>query len=145
MEGLSGIDLYDPKLIGLGVGCLFVVYLIVKAVIDAGVDKQMNMPKVKGRWPVLGNAIDMIQNPPWEIMDKWTSEYGPLYRMNVFGRECIVVADPDLLKVSYFFSVFSFRACFVHALFYCPFFRSWSFKPSFLSSRRTWTSPTGFI
>jgi len=85
--------------------CLFAAYVAILCAIIVYIwtyfrrIERLNVPQVEGGYPILGSALDMIKNPPWEVMTEWTMKYGPLYLLHLFGRECLVVSDPALLKV----------------------------------------------
>lgn len=60
--------------------------------------RRMNMPTVPGGVPFLGQVLEMIRSPPWDLMVRWGDALGPIYRFTLFGENCVVVADPALLK-----------------------------------------------
>lgn len=56
------------------------------------------VPGVKGGLPILGQALNLISTPPWDLLTSWVSVYGPLYRFSLFGTQVVVVADPHYMK-----------------------------------------------
>ncbi|KAG5188023.1 cytochrome P450, partial [Tribonema minus] len=66
------------------------------------------VPGVDGGIPILGQAINLVTTPPWDLLTSWVSRYGPLYRFNMFGTQVVVLADPHYIreimntKLSYF-------------------------------------------
>lgn len=67
--------------------------------VDKGVKiRRMNMPAVEGGVFFLGQVFEMIRMPPWDLMVQWMHQLGPIYQFKLFGENCVVVADPALLK-----------------------------------------------
>jgi hypothetical protein len=60
--------------------------------------RRMNMPLVPGGTFILGQALNMIRGTPWDLMVRWMRQYGPVYRFQLFGENCVVVADPKALQ-----------------------------------------------
>lgn len=60
--------------------------------------RRMNMPVVPGGLPFLGQVLELIRMPPWDLMVQWMKKLGPIYRFTLFGESCVVVADPALLR-----------------------------------------------
>jgi cytochrome P450 len=60
--------------------------------------RRMNMPVVPGGLPFLGQVLELIRMPPWDLMVQWMERLGPIYRFTLFGESCVVVADPALLR-----------------------------------------------
>lgn len=60
--------------------------------------RRMNMPIVQGGVPFLGQVLEMIRMPPWDLMVQWMHQLGPIYQFTLFGEHCVVAADPALLK-----------------------------------------------
>ncbi|CAM9630537.1 unnamed protein product [Chrysoparadoxa australica] len=56
------------------------------------------VPGVAGGLPILGQCINMLRTSPWDLMTEWAKQYGPIYRFNLFGTQCIVIADPHYMK-----------------------------------------------
>jgi len=56
------------------------------------------MPVVPGGLPFLGQVLELIRMPPWDLMVQWMECLGPIYRFTLFGESCVVVADPALLR-----------------------------------------------
>lgn len=67
------------------------------------------IPRVKGGLPFFGVAFDMLKSVPWDLMTKWALDYGPIYRFPLFGKDCVCVADPDLLREIMHTQMNSFR------------------------------------
>jgi cytochrome P450 len=47
--------------------------------------------------PVLGNALQVTRAQIHQSVERWASEYGPLFQMQLGPRRLLVVADPELL------------------------------------------------
>ena len=85
----------------------FVVLLLLLAGLNAvfaftspgGKGRNKAIPAVRGGWPFFGQVFDMIKGSPWDTMDKWVAEYGPIYKFHLFGSAAICVSDPVLLEV----------------------------------------------
>lgn len=60
--------------------------------------RRMNMPLVEGGIPIIGQAVALIKTAPWDLMVQWMHQYGPMYRFKLFGENCVVAADPALLR-----------------------------------------------
>lgn len=60
--------------------------------------RRMNMPAVPGGLPFVGQVLEMIRRPPWDLMVEWMHQLGPIYKFSLFGENCVVAADPALLK-----------------------------------------------
>eukprot|EP00594_Rhizosolenia_setigera_P017181 CAMPEP_0178960678 /NCGR_PEP_ID=MMETSP0789-20121207/13113_1 /TAXON_ID=3005 /ORGANISM="Rhizosolenia setigera, Strain CCMP 1694" /LENGTH=575 /DNA_ID=CAMNT_0020644085 /DNA_START=71 /DNA_END=1798 /DNA_ORIENTATION=+ len=62
---------------------------------------KMNMPIIQPSHfiPFIGSVPDFISNVPWDLMQRWHSQYGPIYQFTLFGRNCVAIASPKLLKV----------------------------------------------
>ena len=57
------------------------------------------IPEVEGGVPFLGQVFNMVKGSPWDLMTTWTQMYGSILRFKLFGKDAVVVADPDLLKI----------------------------------------------
>jgi len=88
----------DPFTVFAAVVGGFFLYLGVQKLRSQIKLAKMTIPMVRGGLPILGQALTMLKNPPWDTMTKWVAEYGPLYQFKLFGRRCVVVADPDILR-----------------------------------------------
>lgn len=83
-----------------------IVTLIVGSLIWVGITlllafrkrKLLNMPIVKGGVPFFGQVYTMMQGSPWDTMEGWAKEYGPIFSFHLFGTDSVVVSDPDFLK-----------------------------------------------
>lgn len=60
--------------------------------------RMSSIPVVKGGLPYIGHAAALIKVAPWDMMVQWMHQYGPIYRIKLFGQNCVVTADPALLK-----------------------------------------------
>lgn len=56
------------------------------------------IPSVPGGLPVLGQVFEMLKSVPWDLMTHWALKHGPIYKFHLFGKDCVCVADPALLK-----------------------------------------------
>lgn len=56
------------------------------------------MAAVPGGLPFLGQVLELIRMPPWDLMVQYMERLGPIYRFTLFGESCVVVADPALLR-----------------------------------------------
>ncbi len=71
--------------------------------------KMTNVPSVQGGLPILGQALKMIAGSPWDMMTRWASEYGNLYKFKLFGLNySLAVSDKDVLRVVLHSNVQSF-------------------------------------
>lgn len=48
--------------------------------------------------PILGHVLDLLRNPPWEVMERWCQNYGPVVRFNFFTLNYVVIGDVELIK-----------------------------------------------
>lgn len=83
----------------LGVVVVAISWKLWVAVDRAVKVRRMGMPRVPGGLPYIGQVPALTQSPPWDLMVRWMKELGPIYRFTLFGEECVVAADPGLLKV----------------------------------------------
>ena len=56
------------------------------------------IPAVPGGFPVLGQVFEMLKSVPWDLMTHWSLTIGPIFKFQLFGKDCVCVADPELLK-----------------------------------------------
>jgi len=56
------------------------------------------MPSVKGVFFV-GSVSEFLAHTPWDLMESWHKDLGPIYSFGLMGRTCVSVADPSTLKV----------------------------------------------
>jgi hypothetical protein len=56
------------------------------------------MPAPSRALPFFGHVFQMIAVTPWDLMTEWHAEYGSVYRFVLFGRNCVSISDPDILK-----------------------------------------------
>lgn len=61
------------------------------------VDARSNIPGPPGL-PLIGNILDIQGEVPIFAIEKLTDIYGPIIKLNLLGKERIVVADVDLLE-----------------------------------------------
>ncbi|CAM9495085.1 unnamed protein product, partial [Choristocarpus tenellus] len=52
----------------------------------------------RGGLPILGQALKLGKGAPWDVMTSWMHKYGPIYRFSMFGKQCVVLAEPQLMK-----------------------------------------------
>jgi len=60
--------------------------------------KACTAPRAPGGVPYVGHVAEMLRSTPWDLMTAWTVEKGPLVKFTLFGRECLVVAEPEALR-----------------------------------------------
>ncbi|MDT0575190.1 cytochrome P450 [Croceicoccus sp. F390] len=60
---------------------------------DPRIDAKRDIPEVSGI-PLVGNTLEMSRDPAAFFLRAYR-EYGPVYRVNVFGRRTIVIAGPE--------------------------------------------------
>lgn len=82
----------------LGVVVVAVTWKLWVAVDRVLKTRRMGMPRVPGGLPYIGQVPALTQSPPWDLMVRWMEQLGPIYRFTLFGEECVVAADPALLK-----------------------------------------------
>jgi len=56
------------------------------------------IPTAPGGVPLLGHIFSMISQPPWDTLSGWVLKYGPIVRLNLFGKQIVAVNDRDMLK-----------------------------------------------
>lgn len=56
------------------------------------------VPKAPESVPVLGHALTLMRNVPWDKFCEWKSKCGPVVRVNIMQKELILIDDPALLK-----------------------------------------------
>ena len=78
MATLGALPLWQQAAyaVGAAVG-LFVLYQLVTRTLKGIREERMlhNMPKVPSRYP-FSHLVDLVTNPPWDIMQKWCETYG---------------------------------------------------------------------
>ena len=56
----------------------------------------------RGGQPILGNLTDLPTKHPWLKFKDWADQYGPIFRLDVMGRNLVVVSTEkianDLLR-----------------------------------------------
>ena len=57
-----------------------------------------HIPSPKGRIPLLGHALTLLQGNVWDTFTGYAQQYGAIYRMHVLGRVFIVLSDPKHIK-----------------------------------------------
>ena len=65
---------------------------------DTLIQMKMNIPLIPSEIPILGNIPSFLREVPWDLMERWHNEYGPIYTYTLLGRRCVAVAKPDHLK-----------------------------------------------
>jgi cytochrome P450 len=96
----QGVDIYDLKqddYIKLAASVIALV-LLLKFIQVMNRPRLRNVPAVKGGWPYMGQALDMIKGSPWDSMTKWAGEYGGIFTFHLFGSDAICISDTELLK-----------------------------------------------
>lgn len=53
-----------------------------------------DLPGPRG-WPLVGNLPGFKASSAHRIFEAWSREHGPLYRVNLGGRQLLVLSDPD--------------------------------------------------
>src|SRR5688572_990945 len=53
------------------------------------------LPGPKGL-PLVGNLLQLDLKQLHRVLERWTDEFGPLYRFKLGPRPVVVVADPEL-------------------------------------------------
>eukprot|EP00736_Rhodelphis_marinus_P000769 Rmarinus@m.18974 len=59
------------------------------------------IPALPGSLPVIGNVLDLIDQPPSELFGRLALKYGPILSINTpadIGGPLLVVSDPDLIE-----------------------------------------------
>ncbi len=56
------------------------------------------IPHVPVEIPLLGNIRSFLTSVPWDLMERWHDEYGPIYQYTLLGRNCIALAHPAHLR-----------------------------------------------
>lgn len=79
------------------IGIVFVIFKVSREILRRR--RISNIPSVSGGLPFFGHVMDMIKGSPWDMMSKWTSLYGGIYKFHLFGSDAICISDPELLKV----------------------------------------------
>lgn len=60
-----------------------------------------NIPSPPGGLPIVGHALEMLTQPPWEVMENFARKYGTnseVVKFRVFNDVYIVFANPDHFK-----------------------------------------------
>lgn len=76
--------------------CAFAVcaYLILPA--RRQVPRGSQLPNGPPGQPVLGNLLDIPLNHSWFQFQEWSKQYGPLFRLNLAGRNQIIVSTEEI-------------------------------------------------
>jgi beta-ring hydroxylase len=98
----SGIGL-DSLLILLGAGIFFFVLVKLAEFWFSSRKAQHQLaavpvPPTSIPIPSLGHVIDLIKDAPWEVMERWCRNYGPIVRFNFFNLNYLVIADVEVIK-----------------------------------------------
>ena len=96
---LLGIDADFEKITGIEIALAVVFGLIViKFMQFLSRPRLLNVPRVEGGWPFLGQVFEMLKGSPWDVMTEWSHKYGGIYTFHLFGSDAICISDGDLLK-----------------------------------------------
>ncbi|EON62419.1 hypothetical protein W97_01641 [Coniosporium apollinis CBS 100218] len=85
-------------------GALLVVALVVQRIASAGprCPKDAKLPPGPKGKPLVGNLLDIPPYHSWLKFKEWADQYGPLFRLNIAGREHYIVSTEkianDLLR-----------------------------------------------
>lgn len=52
----------------------------------------------RGGWPVLGQALELADGAPWDVMTRWARAYGKIYQFPLFGHVNVVLSDPAYMR-----------------------------------------------
>lgn len=47
---------------------------------------------------MLGQALELANGAPWDVMTRWAREYGSIYRFSLFDNVNVVLSDPAFMK-----------------------------------------------
>lgn len=65
-------------------------------IISRQTQQQLNLPHIKGGWPILGNALQMNQyGRSDQTMEMWAKQYGPIFSVQVFNMTWVVLSGYD--------------------------------------------------
>lgn len=87
-----------PVIVYVGLAVVAFIVLFVWKAPRAPPKGTIPMPEAKGGLPFFGHVAEMLKSVPWDLMTEWSLKYGPIYKFHLFGKDCVCVADPDLLK-----------------------------------------------
>lgn len=74
------------------------IFLMSKAVFGwiRGVRKLRHIPGPPG-WPLIGNAYQMDYSYPYKRFTEWSKSYGNIFRVTVFGKDIVILSDPEAI------------------------------------------------
>jgi hypothetical protein len=96
-------NIYIDNKINIPTNIIITLFIII---ISIFIKKKLNkksgykeIPYISGGYPFFGNVFEMINGSPWNVMTDWATKHGNIYKMHMFGSDCICVSDPTLLQV----------------------------------------------
>jgi len=94
----TALEETDPVLLASAVVCGISLFVTLRLTLWQRKLAKMTMPKVRNGLPIIGQVINMLKTSPWDVMTDWANTYGSLYQFNIFGKTCVTVSDPTLIK-----------------------------------------------
>lgn len=55
------------------------------------------IPQPRGL-PIIGNILDLQDEVPVHALERIADVYGPIFKLNIFGKERIIVTDAELMQ-----------------------------------------------
>ena len=55
------------------------------------------LPGPRG-WPLVGNLLQVDFEQFHRRLERWSEEFGPIYRIRLGPRPIVIVAEPDVIK-----------------------------------------------
>lgn len=81
--------------------CSCVVLIAVLFGVMLRQNKAGKLPPGPGGLPWLGQAFRLSINSAYLKFTQWSSEYGPVFMFNLFGRKVVVINDPDIIRKTF--------------------------------------------
>jgi cytochrome P450 len=73
-----------------------IVLLLAAWFVSKRKDVLPNLPRVKGGWPLAGNALQLNQcGRADQTLEKWAEQYGPIFTVKVFNMTWVVLSGYD--------------------------------------------------
>ena len=89
-----GVEAYFENITGIDIALAIIISLLVIKFTQFLIrPRLMNVPRVEGGWPFLGQVFEMLKGSPWDVMTAWSHKYGGIYTFHLFGSDAICISD----------------------------------------------------
>ncbi len=95
---LSNLTFHES--IGLCITTMLTLLFYIRHQLSVLTNVKLNMPtvKVSTQLPFFGTALEFLSNTPWDLMEKWHRQYGPIYNFQLLGKNMVSIEHPHHLK-----------------------------------------------